>query len=198
MKRKRIVWSTAEDSKLLETVLRYIRNGSSQKAAFREVGVELGRSVEACGFRWNNVVRKQNKERVDSALTKRSALKDDSSITLSLQNTFNQSNSVIRGYDEILKRIDQVLAAMNDRKEYYAKMQILQKKLTKWKLLLGTERELFHEIVDLVNRLNNIQLRETNINDLTVVPMGSVHHNIQKVIRKFDLSISNERSGQVS
>lgn len=51
-------WSHDEDLLLAETVLRHIREGSTQLAAFEEVGQQLSRTSAACGFRWNSLVRK--------------------------------------------------------------------------------------------------------------------------------------------
>ncbi|MFC4617240.1 RsfA family transcriptional regulator [Camelliibacillus cellulosilyticus] len=52
-------WSEDEDLLLAETVLRHIREGSTQLAAFEEVGKSLSRTAAACGFRWNSLVRKK-------------------------------------------------------------------------------------------------------------------------------------------
>lgn len=52
-------WSKHEDRILVEAVLKHIEDGSTQLAAFAETGERLGRSPEACGFRWNNVLRKK-------------------------------------------------------------------------------------------------------------------------------------------
>ena len=50
-------WSHEDDLLLAETVLRHIREGSTQLNAFEEVGDELNRTSAACGFRWNAEVR---------------------------------------------------------------------------------------------------------------------------------------------
>lgn len=52
-------WSKHEDQLLAETIFKHIEDGSTQLAAFAETGERLGRSPEACGFRWNNVLRKK-------------------------------------------------------------------------------------------------------------------------------------------
>ena len=51
-------WSTEDDLILAEVTLRHIREGSTQLAAFEEVGEKIGRTSAACGFRWNSYVRK--------------------------------------------------------------------------------------------------------------------------------------------
>lgn len=50
-------WSHEDDLLLAETVLRHIREGSTQLNAFEEVGDELNRTSAACGFRWNAEIR---------------------------------------------------------------------------------------------------------------------------------------------
>lgn len=51
-------WSADDDLILAEVTLRHIREGSTQLAAFEEVGERIGRTAAACGFRWNSCVRK--------------------------------------------------------------------------------------------------------------------------------------------
>lgn len=57
MKKRQDAWSEENDLLLAETVLRHVREGSTQLNAFEEVGDKLNRTSAACGFRWNAVVR---------------------------------------------------------------------------------------------------------------------------------------------
>lgn len=57
MKERQDAWSEENDLLLAETVLRHVREGSTQLNAFEEVGDRLNRTSAACGFRWNAVVR---------------------------------------------------------------------------------------------------------------------------------------------
>ncbi|WP_096156310.1 RsfA family transcriptional regulator [Bacillus sp. FJAT-45066] len=57
MKERQDAWSEENDLMLAETVLRHVREGSTQLNAFEEVGDKLNRTSAACGFRWNAVVR---------------------------------------------------------------------------------------------------------------------------------------------
>jgi prespore-specific regulator len=59
MKVRQDAWSHEDDLLLAETVLRHIREGSTQLQAFEEVGDHLNRTSAACGFRWNAVVRRK-------------------------------------------------------------------------------------------------------------------------------------------
>ena len=64
-------WSHEDDLLLAETVLRHIREGSTQLDAFEEVGDHLNRTGAACGFRWNAIVRKKYEQAVSLAKRQR-------------------------------------------------------------------------------------------------------------------------------
>ncbi|MBO8155973.1 MAG: RsfA family transcriptional regulator [Bacillaceae bacterium] len=64
-------WSHEDDLLLAETVLRHIREGSTQLKAFEEVGDKLNRTAAACGFRWNAEVRKRYEKAIDLAKRQR-------------------------------------------------------------------------------------------------------------------------------
>ncbi|MDV2885386.1 transcriptional regulator [Alkalihalophilus pseudofirmus] len=68
-------WSTDEDLILAEVVLRHIREGSTQLAAFEEVGERLSRTSAACGFRWNSAIRKKYESAISLAKKQRSKAK---------------------------------------------------------------------------------------------------------------------------
>lgn len=59
MKVRQDAWTEEDDLLLAETVLRHVREGSTQLNAFEEVGDKLNRTSAACGFRWNAVVRRK-------------------------------------------------------------------------------------------------------------------------------------------
>ncbi|SEA95080.1 prespore-specific regulator [Thalassobacillus cyri] len=64
-------WSHEDDLLLAETVLRHIREGSTQLKAFDEVGDALNRTSAACGFRWNAEVRQKYDQAVEIAKKQR-------------------------------------------------------------------------------------------------------------------------------
>jgi prespore-specific regulator len=64
-------WSPDDDLILAEVTLRHIRDGSTQLAAFEEVGQRIGRTSAACGFRWNSCVRKRYDEAIGLAKQQR-------------------------------------------------------------------------------------------------------------------------------
>lgn len=75
MKIRQDAWSHDDDLLLAETVLRHIREGSTQLNAFEEVGDKLNRTGAACGFRWNAVVRNHYLDAIEIAKKQRKQLK---------------------------------------------------------------------------------------------------------------------------
>lgn len=64
-------WTEDNDLLLAETVLRHVREGSTQLSAFEEVGDILNRTAAACGFRWNAVVRRDYEDDLEDAKRER-------------------------------------------------------------------------------------------------------------------------------
>ncbi|MGZ0087391.1 RsfA family transcriptional regulator [Caldibacillus thermoamylovorans] len=74
MKQRQDAWTEEDDLLLAETVLRHVREGSTQLNAFEEVGDKLNRTAAACGFRWNAVVRHRYEEALQLAKQQRKEL----------------------------------------------------------------------------------------------------------------------------
>ncbi|MBE1555761.1 RsfA family transcriptional regulator [Sporosarcina limicola] len=69
-------WIEENDTLLADTVLRHVREGSTQLSAFEEVGDALDRTAAACGFRWNAVVRRDyEKELVEAKKERKQAIR---------------------------------------------------------------------------------------------------------------------------
>jgi len=68
---RQTAWTKNEDTILVNTVLRYIREGRTQLDAFEEVAHQLSRTPAACGFRWNATLRKQYDAKVKQAKSSR-------------------------------------------------------------------------------------------------------------------------------
>lgn len=64
-------WSADDDIILAEIVLRHVREGSTQLAAFEEAGRKLSRTAAACGFRWNACIRKKYEAAIELARKQR-------------------------------------------------------------------------------------------------------------------------------
>ncbi|WP_242224403.1 RsfA family transcriptional regulator [Bacillus cereus group sp. BfR-BA-01380] len=80
MKMRQDAWTGEDDLLLAETVLRHIREGSTQLKAFDEVGDQLNRTSAACGFRWNAEVRQSYEEAVQIARKQRKKLKREQAV----------------------------------------------------------------------------------------------------------------------
>ncbi|MGY4689721.1 RsfA family transcriptional regulator [Salibacterium sp. K-3] len=72
-------WSADEDITLAEIVLRHVREGSTQLAAFQEAGEKLTRTAAACGFRWNACIRKKYEKAVELAKSRQTGKSEENS-----------------------------------------------------------------------------------------------------------------------
>jgi prespore-specific regulator len=90
MKVRQDAWSHEDDLLLAETVLRYIRDGGTQLAAFEEVGDALNRTSAACGFRWNAEVRKKYEPAV--AIAKKQRKEKKRALEKQMKNEPKQKN----------------------------------------------------------------------------------------------------------
>ncbi len=70
-------WTPEDDAVLAEIILRHIREGSTQLAAFEEGAEILKRTSAACGYRWNACVRKQFLAAIDFAKLERREHRDE-------------------------------------------------------------------------------------------------------------------------
>ncbi|TLS39423.1 RsfA family transcriptional regulator [Pseudalkalibacillus caeni] len=75
MKVRQDAWSHEDDLLLAETVLRHVREGSTQLKAFDEVGDKLNRTSAAVGFRWNAIVRQRYEQALKIAKKQRKEFK---------------------------------------------------------------------------------------------------------------------------
>ncbi|WP_347549464.1 RsfA family transcriptional regulator [Pseudalkalibacillus hwajinpoensis] len=75
MKVRQDAWSHEDDLLLAETVLRHVREGSTQLKAFDEVGDRLSRTSAAVGFRWNAIVRDRYEQALKLAKKQRKEMK---------------------------------------------------------------------------------------------------------------------------
>ena len=112
-------WSHEDDLLLAETVLRHIREGSTQLNAFEEVGDKLNRTSAACGFRWNAEVRSKYVNAIDLAKRQRKELKRKQA--REKMKTISKSSGNVQGNEVTF---DAVLAFLkNVKKDYDASNQ---------------------------------------------------------------------------
>lgn len=148
-------WSADDDLILAEVTLRHIREGSTQLAAFEEVGQRIARTAAACGFRWNSCVRK----RYDDAISiskqqrqKRNYLKKQGAVQLPPEEAADGS-----AYDDSAPRGELVTADA-------LSMEAVIRYLKQWK---GTVQELGRQVRQLEKEVREKEeqlaaLRESN------------------------------------
>ncbi|UVI32180.1 RsfA family transcriptional regulator [Paenibacillus spongiae] len=123
-------WSPDDDLILAEVTLRHIREGSTQLAAFEEVGERIGRTSAACGFRWNSCVRKRYEDAIQIAKQqrqKRNYMKKQSFVATSQVSSVNTIDVEERSYknDSITEEslsVDTVIRFLRQWKATYQEL----------------------------------------------------------------------------
>ncbi|WP_096154742.1 RsfA family transcriptional regulator [Bacillus sp. FJAT-45066] len=117
-------WSQDEDLLLAEVVLRYIREGGTQLAAFEEVGKKLSRTSAACGFRWNSFVRKQYKSGIE--LAKKQRKESKKGVTPNVSYETNEVQSVLTEEQTDTLSISNIITFLGQLEEMEASYVKLQ------------------------------------------------------------------------
>lgn len=163
-------WTNDEDLVLAEVVLRHIREGSTQLAAFDEVGERLSRTSAACGFRWNSSIRKKYEAAITIAKKQRKNLKktklDDApkgspvELTSEITEEITPNFEIVR--EDVPKSepltIETVIEFLLTKKEALASNESLihkNKELTeKTNELINENEKLLKELTELQNNYN--------------------------------------------
>ncbi|WP_028595835.1 RsfA family transcriptional regulator [Paenibacillus assamensis] len=151
-------WTADDDLILAEVTLRHIREGSTQLAAFEEVGERIGRTSAACGFRWNSFVRKKYETAIQLAKSQRqkrnyvkkhpigvqvaSIALEDAELLAGKNETFTEESlsidSVIRflrqwrsNYQDLARQVKQLERELYDKEEKLAKISKEKEYLSK-------------------------------------------------------------------
>ncbi|MDG5788302.1 RsfA family transcriptional regulator [Evansella sp. AB-P1] len=111
-------WNQDEDLLLAEVVLRHIREGGTQLAAFEEVGEKLSRTPAACGFRWNSSIRKKYESAIQLAKKQRKHVKKEEYLPTS-DDKLVVSKKLNGAKDEttVLKTVDEMVQFLLSKKE---------------------------------------------------------------------------------
>jgi prespore-specific regulator len=130
-------WTPDDDLLLAEVTLRHIREGSTQLAAFEEVGQKLGRTSAACGFRWNSAIRKKYEAAIQIAKAQRQQLKKSrrknavEQPELKVVHDVEMSSELgdkTYALDEEIS-FDAVIRFLKNQKDHYKKMKLVEKEL---------------------------------------------------------------------
>ena len=112
MKLRKDSWTEEEDNLLKELVLKKIEEGHTQISGFQEASVLLGRSKQACAFRWNKNLRPLLFPKEKAPKEKAKEVADSSSLQNHLQ-------LAMESYDEMKQSYDQISQAYNLLKKDY-------------------------------------------------------------------------------
>ncbi|BDG36907.1 RsfA family transcriptional regulator [Saccharococcus caldoxylosilyticus] len=173
MKTRQDAWSHEEDVVLAETVLRYIREGGTQLAAFEEVGNRLNRTAAACGFRWNAEVRKRYVEAIELAKKQRKERKRALEMAKKLQKENNAAtllpsseNISYQGSSPFLPAstltLEQCIAFLQTLKHDYEQVEAMKKeneRLKQEQVQLQKQRE------ELQQKLERLEAQQSTIQE---------------------------------
>lgn len=109
-------WTVEEDNLLKEIVLKKIEQGHTQISGFEEASILLGRSKQACAFRWNKNLRPIVLQR---ETPRKEAKARDVADSSSLQNHLQLA---MESYDEMKQSYDQISNAYNLLKRDYEQL----------------------------------------------------------------------------
>lgn len=173
-------WTHEDDLLLAETVLRHIREGSTQLNAFEEVGDTLNRTSAACGFRWNAEVRNKYVHAIDLAKRqrkekKRSEAKRPQRVIPTEQKIDNNHNLVLESelnlsmviqylqnlqYDVVNKQEENSKFEMitNQNNELKAENETLEKEIKKLTSRLETVEEDYTTFIEIMERARKLTL----------------------------------------
>jgi prespore-specific regulator len=168
MKIRQDAWSHEEDVVLAETVLRYIREGGTQLAAFEEVGNRLNRTAAACGFRWNAEVRKRYVEAIELAKKQRKERKRALEMAKKLQkeNISPSANISYQGSSPFLPAspltLEQCIVFLQTLKHDYEQVEATKKeneRLKQEQVQLQKQRE------ELQQKLERLEAQQSTIKE---------------------------------
>lgn len=174
-------WTSDEDLLLAEVVLRHIREGGTQLAAFEEVGRKLSRTSAACGFRWNSYVRKQYKTGIESAKKQRKEFKSSAvPAPIFVQNAPEEGTGIkTLTLDEIISYLQNLkngnggsLETAEENKKLSLKIKELEKKVNRLeqeKQMLQTNlivvRDDYKALIEIMERAKRVVLSDSTVKE---------------------------------
>lgn len=155
-------WTEDDDLLLAETTLRHVREGSTQLAAFEEVGEKLGRTAAACGFRWNSTIRKKYEAALQIAKAQRHKKKQEERKKKRLQNKkeAGDRNELTRAEEEI--SFDAVIRFLKAQRNLHQRVKQLEKELEEKEKKL---EEISKENEEMKKELDHMQNDYQTVND---------------------------------
>ncbi|MBE4908837.1 RsfA family transcriptional regulator [Bacillus luteolus] len=187
-------WTQDEDLLLAEVVLRHIRDGGTQLAAFEEVGKKLSRTSAACGFRWNSYVRKQYKSGIELAKKQRKEAKKDSTVLeapiASRDNSDDQEEANVQLPKTIeVSTIRKIITLLEEYEQSQQNHELLKQENTELReVILSLEEKNRNLLEENGTLANNLEVIEEDYNALI---------EIMERARKMVVLQEDERSRKV-
>src|SRR5690625_366330 len=166
-------WSHEDDLLLAETVLRHIREGSTQLNAFEEVGDKLNRTSAACGFRWNAEIRNKYESAIDLAKRQRKEKKRAMQSKNKVKQSQSTDQATIQTYNDISLdndyKADTTDITLDSVIHFLTQLKIELNQTSQSKLSLEqtiNENERLHkQVTDLEKQLNRTQKQLNTIQE---------------------------------
>lgn len=203
-------WSHEDDLLLAETVLRHIREGSTQLNAFEEVGDKLNRTSAACGFRWNAEVRSKYERAIELAKRQRKEKKRAEARKQKLKAAANHSQPAGKmvektgGTSEIsldividyLEKLKKDYHASNQSKKSLEKLEKenhvlreqneqLEKELNETKKQLTTIQEDYRAFIQIMERARKMTVFEDDGNRKAPAFRMDKNGNLEQIAQDF-------------
>ncbi|WP_240376475.1 RsfA family transcriptional regulator [Bacillus piscicola] len=161
-------WSDNDDRLLANTVIKHIREGSTQLKAFDETGDLLDRTSAACGFRWNALVRQKYTEEIKNAKRERKQR-----MRLSAKQAASQISSTPQPTDMTIDYLIQYLESLasdlqqgspeeitQEIGELHEENTLLEKEIHRVKEEHAVMKRDYETIVKLMNRARELAMTE--------------------------------------
>lgn len=209
-------WSHEDDLLLAETVLRHVREGSTQLNAFEEVGDALNRTSAACGFRWNAEVRKRYDSAMDLAKRQRKekkramakartgGQKPKQSVPSALPSNYETNSLAIEDSSITLDTVIEFLQSM--KKDYYDSTQSklvldqtkrenqqlqervneLEKQLSESKKQLSTIQDDYQSFIEIMERARKMTVLEGQSNIKSPAFRMDKNGNLEQIVQGFN------------
>ncbi|MCF6410454.1 RsfA family transcriptional regulator [Pseudalkalibacillus salsuginis] len=193
-------WNHDEDLLLAEVVLRHIREGGTQLAAFEEVGKKLSRTSAACGFRWNSLIRKKYDAAIAIAKKQRKQMmKEKQPKTHSATNAGQQSHTPQNDQEEIrvMNRTDVKSDLCMDDVIYY--LQSIRSAEQNTHTIQGENERLKEELLKLEkeNEVLSHKLQKLQTDYEHVYEDYKIMLNFMERARKMAVTDGDEQDSQV-
>ncbi|WP_050182673.1 RsfA family transcriptional regulator [Domibacillus robiginosus] len=159
-------WSKDNDLFLANTVLKHVREGSTQLKAFEEVGEVLNRTGAACGFRWNAVVRqhyiqametakKERKQRLRAQSKRASAKPEGDSLSSNPSDSYMTMADVIQ-YLSTMTSEENAASLQEENKRLKAELETVTSELNQLKDVYNAMQEDYESLMQIMERARKL------------------------------------------